>query len=101
VTSVEATIHFVNALSPAQPNPFNPRTTLRFSMAAGAPVTIEIFDVAGRRVRTLVNDTRGAGAYEEVWDGRNDRGYEVGSGLYFARMETGKFSATRKLTLLK
>jgi flagellar hook assembly protein FlgD len=92
---------FANKLSPAQPNPFNPKTTIKFSLANQGQVTIEIFDVAGRRVRTLVDDVRGAGAHQAVWDGQNDSGHAVASGLYFARMETKGFSATEKLTLLK
>jgi hypothetical protein len=101
VTDVPLSPQFFNALSPAQPNPFNPKTTIKFSLANQGPVTIAIFDVSGRRVRTLVDDVRGAGAHQAVWDGQNDSGHAVASGLYFARMETRGFNATEKLTLLK
>ena len=70
------------------PNPFNPSTTIRFDMKAKGLVTVKIYDVAGRLVRTLVNEVKDAGAYSAVWDGRNNMGADVASGIYFYKMET-------------
>jgi hypothetical protein len=83
------------------PNPFNPSTTIRFDMKEKGLVTVKIYDVAGRLVRTLVNEVRDAGAYSAVWDGRNNLGVDVASGIYFYRMETKGFGATKKLVLLR
>jgi len=83
------------------PNPFNPSTTIRFDMKAKGPVTIRIYDVAGRLVRALVDEVRDAGSHAAVWDGRNGTGAEVASGIYFYKMETAGFLATRKLVLLR
>jgi hypothetical protein len=91
----------VNALYPAQPNPFNPETNISFSLAAHGEVSLVVYDVMGRRVRTLVDGVREAGPQTILWDGRNDAGHLVSSGLYFARMETTGFTASQKLTLLK
>src|SRR6185436_19165991 len=101
-TDIAATSpQFVNALYGATPNPFNPKTTVRFSVANQGKVTLSVFDVGGRKVRSLVNEVRGVGPHEIIWDGRSDAGQQVASGLYFLRMETGRFSASQKLTLLK
>ncbi len=83
------------------PNPFNPTTTLAFSIKAGAHVKLTIYDVAGRRVRDLVNEQRAPGAYRVVWDGRNENGAPVSTGVYFYKLVAGSFTATRKMTLLK
>ncbi|MDH4037178.1 MAG: right-handed parallel beta-helix repeat-containing protein [Candidatus Krumholzibacteria bacterium] len=83
------------------PNPFNPTTTLAFSIKAGAHVTLTIYDVAGRRVRDLVDEQRAPGAYRVVWDGRNENGAPVSTGVYFYKLVAGAFTATRKMTLLK
>jgi hypothetical protein len=83
------------------PNPFNPSTTIKYDMKAKGLVTVRIYDVAGRLVRTLVNETKDAGAYSAVWDGRNNIGADVASGIYFYKMETSAFSATKKLVMLR
>ncbi len=83
------------------PNPFNPKTTIKFDMKAKGLVTIRIYDVAGRLVRTLADEVRDAGAYSAVWDGRNNIGSEVASGIYFYKMETAGFQAAKKLVLLR
>lgn len=84
------------------PNPFNPRTVLRFETARTGAVRIGVFDLRGRRLRSLVDETLGAGAHEVVWDGRDDAGRDLASGQYFARLEVaGQPPATRKMTLLR
>jgi hypothetical protein len=85
----------------AWPNPFNPSTAIRFDLAADGPVRLRVYDLSGRRLRTLVDETRQAGHHELVWDGRDGSGRELPSGVYFLRMQAdGKEEATR-LVLLK
>lgn len=84
------------------PNPFNPRTTLRYTVPARGAVTIGIYDARGARVALLADRVeRSAGAYAIEWDGRDAGGMGVSSGVYFARIEHDGVSRTRKLLLLK
>jgi hypothetical protein len=90
------------ALKQNYPNPFNPTTTLRFSVPAGAAhVGLTIHSVDGRVVRTLVDGAVVPGPQTRVWDGTDDRGEAVASGVYFMRLEAGGEVSTRKMTLLK
>jgi hypothetical protein len=101
VSITEAEAPKAYRLAQNYPNPFNPSTTIKYDMKAKGLVTVRIYDVAGRLVRTLVNEVKDAGAYSAVWDGRNNGGAAVASGIYFYKMETGAFSATKKLVLLR
>jgi hypothetical protein len=83
------------------PNPFNPTTTIRFSIASDNHVRLLIYDVAGRRVRSLVDGNKQANVYKVVWDGTNDAGQSVATGIYFYRITAGKFVQTKKMLLLK
>ena len=90
------------ALHPCAPNPFNPSTTIRYDVPKnGTQVSIAIFDVTGRRIRTLVDGVQPAGTRTTTWDGRDDRGQGVASGVYFYRMLADQFMQTRKMVLLK
>jgi hypothetical protein len=90
------------ALHPNIPNPFNPATTIHFDVAdGGGQIEIGVFDVAGRMVRELLHERRDAGPGSVAWDGRDDNGQEMASGVYFYRMRAGGFEATRKMVLLK
>lgn len=91
----------VNRLYQNEPNPFNPRTTIRFSLAQEGQVEIAIYDVNGRLVKTLVDGKETAGTHAVVWDGTNDRGTRVGSGVYWSQMKTGAFSSNKQLVILK
>jgi hypothetical protein len=91
----------VNSLAQNYPNPFNPTTTIRFSVREKGPVTLRVYDVAGRLVRTIVDEVRDAGAYSEVWNGTNNRDSRVASGIYFYRMEAPGFSRSRKMAILQ
>jgi len=91
-------------LAPNVPNPFNPRTTLRFELIAGATVELAVFDVSGRRIATLASGHRAAGRHEAVWQGRDDDGRPVPSGVYLARLrvdgpQRGLYAV--RMTLLK
>jgi hypothetical protein len=90
-----------NFLGQNFPNPFNPTATIRFEIARPEHVRLKVFDVAGRLVRTLVDEPRQPSAYVVVWDGTDDRGGPVASGVYFYRMTAGSFVETRKMMLLK
>jgi hypothetical protein len=90
------------ALDANVPNPFNPITTIHYDIPApGADVNISIYDVSGRLIRSLVKERRGAGEWSVQWNGENDRGQSVASGVYFYRMRAGEFVETRKMMLLK
>jgi hypothetical protein len=95
----------VNRLDHARPNPFNPRTTIEYSVASRGHVVLRVYDLAGRKVRTLVDREAEAGKYKIVWDGTTDVGQRAASSVYFVKMETAghtdAFHATRKLVLLK
>jgi hypothetical protein len=85
----------------AYPNPFNPETTVRYTLPGRAHVRIDIYDLRGERVATLVDRDQDAGAFTVTWRGRDDRGTSVGSGVYFAKLSTASGERTYKLTLLK
>jgi hypothetical protein len=89
-------------LSNNYPNPFNPTTTIEFGVPHSAQVAIMIYNVLGQRVRMLVDhEQRSAGRYSVVWDGRDDAGSNVGSGMYFYRLETGNVAIVKKMLMLK
>jgi len=90
-----------SALSQNFPNPFNPRTTIRYDMKEKGLVTVKVFNVAGQLVRTLVSEMKEPGSYTAVWDGKNNFGADAASGIYFCKMETAGFSATKKMVLLR
>ena len=86
----------------AAPNPFNPRTTIRYSVAGPSPVFLRIFDLSGALVRNLINGkTQGPGWFSVDWDGRDQKGRAVSSGVYLYRFETGDYTETRRLTLIR
>lgn len=101
------------ALSQNFPNPFNPETTIRFDLPVESQVRLELFDVLGQRVRTLVAGQLSAGGQRVVWDGRDEDGLAVGNGVYFYRLEAGawrsdasrradlRFRQVRRMLLLK
>lgn len=83
------------------PNPFNPSTVIRYDAPEGRGVTIKIFDAAGYLVRTLVDGERSTGSGAATWDGTDDRGRRVSTGIYFYRLEASGVSQTKKMLLLK
>jgi flagellar hook assembly protein FlgD len=89
------------ALYPAYPNPFNPTTTLRYELPEDAIVNITIYDMVGRIIRTLVNDSQTAGYKSIQWNATNDRNEPVSTGLYLYTIQAGKFRQTEKMVLLK
>jgi hypothetical protein len=86
-------------LTSIHPNPFNPHTTIAFEVAHEGHVRLGVYNVRGELVRMLVNEERPAGRHESVWDGRDDLGASVASGVYVAKLEALGMSATRKMVL--
>lgn len=83
------------------PNPFNPTTTIEFRMSESANVTLNVYNVLGQVVKTLVNGTMPSGVHHVTWDARDESGSPVSSGLYLYRMETTGYSASKTLVLMK
>jgi hypothetical protein len=92
---------FATKLDQNYPNPFNPTTRIEFSLKTRSHVTLRVYDVSGRLVRTLVDGVRDAGENRIDWKGINDRGANVASGVYFYKMNTKDFSDTKKMILLR
>lgn len=83
------------------PNPFNPETTLKYQLPEAADVKLEVYNVVGQVVRTLVADHQNAGRYVVQWDATNDNGQPLSSGIYFYHIQAGEFQKTKKMLLLK
>lgn len=83
------------------PNPFNPSTTIAFSIPAKQALSLQIYNVSGQLVKTLVNRSMEAGTHRVSWDGSNDLGGSVTSGVYFYRLKTDGFESTKRMVLLK
>jgi hypothetical protein len=83
------------------PNPFNPETTIKFAIPENANVTIEIFDILGKRINTIVNEFKTAASYQVKWNGTDASCKKVTSGIYIYRVQAGKFTATKKMVMVK
>ena len=83
------------------PNPFNPITTISYAIPERSNVKVIVYDMLGKEVATLVNDEKPAGAYSIVWNGVNNEGFQVSSGIYFYALEVESFSETRRMMLVK
>ena len=89
------------ALHNNYPNPFNPLTTLRYDLPEDSEVTIIIYDMLGRQVRALVNQSQEAGYKSIIWNATNDYGRPVSAGVYLFQIKAGEYVSTRKMVLLK
>ncbi|MBN1782821.1 aryl-sulfate sulfotransferase [bacterium] len=89
------------ALGPNFPNPFNPATKIDYQLPERNHILIQVHDIMGRHVRTLINRTQDAGQYDVTWDGAGQSGKILASGIYFITMKSGPFSAVRKVMLLR
>jgi len=101
VTSVEETPQLTFLNIRLYPNPFNPATNIEFSLARPDLINLEIYDIRGQKVKTLINSEYAAGTYQIIWNGRNDQDKEVSSGVYFYRLTGREFESTGKMILLK
>jgi len=89
------------SLSQNFPNPFNPQTSIRYALPQDANVRIVIFNVLGQKVKTLVDGQQAAGYNTVWWDGKDENGDQVASGIYFYRLQADKFSEVKKMMLMK
>jgi hypothetical protein len=105
------------ALSQNYPNPFNPVTKIHYVVGgrqtkaadSGRPTadnssthtTLEIYNILGQKVRTLVDEPKGVGNHEVIWDGKDDKGKDVASGIYFYQLTAGDYKETKKMTLIR
>ena len=83
------------------PNPFNPETQIAYTLSEAGPVELAIYNIMGQRVRTLIRSVQAAGRYQVVWDGRDDRGVQVSTGVYLSRLSTAEGVQVRRMLLLK
>jgi len=97
----EITVPIVTALLTNFPNPFNPSTTIAFSLSNVGNVEINVYNVRGQRVRSLLNEQRETGHHKVIWDGTDNNGRIVGSGIYFYRMSAGEYQSVRRMVLMK
>jgi hypothetical protein len=91
----------ITKLNNNYPNPFNPETTISFSLKEASNVQIEIFDIKGRKVKTLINKEYNHGNHTITWNAKDDKGKELSSGMYFYRMKTNTKIETKKMLLIK
>ena len=89
------------ALHSNYPNPFNPTTTISYDLPEQAQITLGIYDLLGKRIKTLVNQSQDAGRQIVMWDGTDDVGRQVSAGVYLYRIQAGQFTQTRKMLFLK
>jgi len=83
------------------PNPFNPTTRIQYELDSRVPVSLSVFDVNGRLIKRLVDQTAGPGTFTTEWNGTNESGEHVSTGVYFCRLIAGSFTDTQKMVLLK
>lgn len=83
------------------PNPFNPATTIRYHLNESSPVTLKIYNTLGQEIRTLVNTYQSSGEYRVMWDGKDNGGRAASSGIYICRLQTGSFSQSQKMSLIR
>lgn len=101
VPNVDDYIESVSLNLISYPNPFNPETTISFSLVKPAKTKIEIFNIKGQKVTTLIDDNLDLGKHEIVWNGKNENGKSVASGVFFYKMTSGNHSLTKKMVLTK
>ena len=89
------------ALSQNYPNPFNAHTTISFNLQSTENVELSIYNVVGQKIVTLQNSPMNAGEHSVIWDGRDNKGNEVASGIYFYRLSAGNLTETKRMTFLK
>jgi len=100
VEPVPEVVHKTELLRP-YPNPFNPSTTIAFTLKNAGRVKLDIYDIRGRLVKTLLDESMGVGPHEVQWLGKNRQGGRVASGVYFARMRSGGHEAIKRMMLIK
>ncbi len=101
VESIDEALPESFVLKQNYPNPFNPSTNIEYTLTTDVQAVLRIYNVAGQQIKTLVSETRKAGTYTIQWDGTNDTGQHVASGIYYAKFEAGQLAQTRKMVLMR
>jgi hypothetical protein len=101
ISNVESSAAPALTLRQNRPNPFNPRTTIEYDLPGAGPVRLAVFDLAGRLIRTLVEESMPQGSHQAVWDGRDSSSRDVGSGTYIARLESSGRVGTLGMVLVR
>ncbi|MEA2095611.1 MAG: FlgD immunoglobulin-like domain containing protein [Candidatus Cloacimonadota bacterium] len=102
VSADEDIIPIISQLIGNYPNPFNPTTTISFSVTQNSNfVNLEVFNIKGQKVKQLVNEQLSAGEHQVIWNGKDDNGKTVTSGIYFYKMKSGSYTSTKKMILMK
>ena len=101
IEKINGSIPFKFELRQNFPNPFNPETEIRYQIAENTRVLLKIYNILGQEVRTLVDDMKSAGSYTVKWNGKNNLGVKVSSGVYIYRIQAGDFISTKKMVFLK
>jgi flagellar hook assembly protein FlgD len=101
VGSTNSNVPKVFDLSNNYPNPFNPSTKIQFAVPNEQNISLVIYNILGQRVRTLVQGVRPVGQYTVTWDGKDEAGRTVESGVYICRLETGSIALVKKMLMLK
>jgi hypothetical protein len=83
------------------PNPFNPETRIGYTLPKASHVKLEIFNILGQRIKTIIDEDQTVGKKEVIWDGMNEQGEQVSSGVYFYRLQASDFVQTKKMVLMK
>ena len=94
-------VRYVTGLNQNSPNPFNPRTEIKFSLRQAGPAQLQIFDMRGRMVKKLVSGDLPAGEHQVTWNGDTQDGRPVATGVYFYRLETDNTVLTKRMLLVK
>jgi flagellar hook assembly protein FlgD len=94
-------VAFTYSLAQNHPNPFNPTTRIQYQIQARTHVSLTVYDVQGRMIKTLVNEVKSPGQFTADWDGTNNNGSRVSTGVYFYRLTAGSFVQTKKMVMLK
>lgn len=90
-----------NSLLNNYPNPFNPQTTISYNLKSDSNVSLNVYNMLGQKVRTLVSGEQRNGSHSVVWNGKDNRGNSVSSGIYFYKLKTDSFTSTKKMVLMK
>jgi len=83
------------------PNPFNPETTIEYALNEPGNIYLEVYNIRGQKVRTLVSEFKEIGYHSVIWDGNDSNGNQIGSGIYFYQLKADDFQKVRKMILIK